>query len=131
MAKPRRVSCRNTATQALPFALALLTLVGCAQAPRPLYHWGGYQDQLYDYFKNGGGNVEKQLMALESDVQKARATNARLPPGFHAHLGLLYARLGKTDDVVQQLTTEKTLYPESAQHMDALIARYTGQGTRP
>jgi len=122
---------RNTPTLALPFALVLLMLTGCAQAPRPLYHWGGYQDQLYDYFKTGGGNVEKQVIALESDVQKARSTNTRLPPGFHAHLGLLYAQLGKTDEVVKQLATEKALYPESAQHMDALIARYTGQGAKP
>lgn len=120
----------KTVLRAVAAPAILLLATACVQQPRPLYYWGGYQEQVYDYFKNAGGGFEKQIIVLEADTQKARATGAQLPPGFHAHLGLLYAQVGKEDQVIQQLETEKTLYPESAKYMDFLIARYSGAGEK-
>ncbi|NYE22207.1 DUF4810 domain-containing protein [Pigmentiphaga litoralis] len=120
----------KTALRAVAAPGILLLATACVQQPRPLYYWGGYQEQVYDYFKNAGGGFEKQIIALEADTEKARATGAQLPPGFHAHLGLLYAQVGKENQVIQQLETEKTLYPESAKYMDFLIARYSGSGEK-
>ncbi|MDA0953998.1 MAG: DUF4810 domain-containing protein [Proteobacteria bacterium] len=110
-------------------ALGFIALgVGCAQKPVALYHWGAYQDQVYAYFKNTDVGYEQQIIELEVENQKARASGIPLPPGFHAHLALLYAQIGKDDQVVQQLETEKTLFPESSGFMDFLLAKYTGQG---
>lgn len=101
--------------------LSSALLSGCAgnQTP-PLYHWEGYQQQVYEHFKHETGPQE-QIAALEASLQKARATDRSPPPGFHAHLGMLYAEAGKADQVRQQFETEKALFPESAAYMDFLM----------
>lgn len=69
-------------------SLALATLlVGCA-APKPLYSWNGYQNQVYQYLKSDGPATEEQILALEKGVQVSASQGAQLPPGYQAHLGL-------------------------------------------
>lgn len=97
---------------------------GCATGPQRLYQWESYQPQVYEYFKNQGNGVEAQIAILERDIQKIRAKGGNPPPGYHAHLGLLYAHIGKADQFVQQLETEKTLFPESAPYMDFLLKKF-------
>jgi hypothetical protein len=94
-------------------------LAGCAPQPKPLYQWGSYQPEVYEYFK--GEPKDVQVAKLEEDLQKIRSTNANPPPGYHAQLGLLYGSLGKDDQMVQELRTEKALFPESATYMDFLL----------
>ena len=103
------------------FALAL---GGCAKPPPPLYGWGSYQAQVYAHFKAQDTGPERQVSALEADLQKIRAKGQTPPPGYHAHLGMLYASLGKDDQAVQQLQTEKSLFPESTVYMDSLLSKY-------
>ncbi|WP_404942536.1 DUF4810 domain-containing protein [Pseudomonas brassicacearum] len=105
-----------------PIASMLLMsglLAGC-NSPKTLYQWEDYQPQVYEYFK-GEEPKEAQAEALERDLQKIKSTGKTPPPGYHAHLGLLYLSLGKDDQMVQQFRTEKTLFPESAQYMDFLL----------
>ncbi|SOE46316.1 Probable lipoprotein [plant metagenome] len=103
-------------------AIAAVTLLAaCAQAPKPLYHWGGYQDQVYAHFKGTDGDPVAQIGAMEKQIEEARAADMTLPPGFHAHLGMLYAQVGRDDAVLPQFQTEKTLFPESAVFMDVLM----------
>ncbi|UVM24987.1 DUF4810 domain-containing protein [Pseudomonas sp. B21-021] len=94
-------------------------LAGCS-SPQTLYQWEGYQPQVYEYFKSETPK-EAQAEALEADLQKIRASGKPVPPGYHAHLGLLYLSMGKDDQMVQQLRTEKTLFPESGTYMDFLL----------
>lgn len=104
----------------LATTLALgVCLTGCVQQPKSLYQWGSYQPELYEYFK--GEPKEQQVAKLEEDLQKIRSTNSTPPPGYHAQLGMLYGSLGKDDQMVQELRTEKTLFPESATYMDFLL----------
>lgn len=104
-------------------AVSLLVLAGCASAPQPLYHWEGYQQQVYERFESSS-STEEQIAVLEASVQHARAADRPLPPGFHAHLGMLYADIGKLDQVRQQFETEKSLYPESTTYMDFLLRKF-------
>ncbi|HWH71721.1 MAG TPA: DUF4810 domain-containing protein [Candidatus Sulfotelmatobacter sp.] len=102
-------------------ALALLLLTGCA-APK-LYTWGHYEDLVYaSYAAPGKVSPEMQIEKLEQDYQKARATNKRMHPGFHAHLGYLYYQIGKLDQARQEFQTEKAEFPESAVFMDRMLA---------
>ncbi len=94
-------------------------LAGCS-SPQTLYQWEGYQPQVYEYFKSETPK-EAQAEALEADLQKIRASGKPVPPGYHAHLGLLYLSMGKDDQMMQQLRTEKTLFPESGTYMDFLL----------
>lgn len=100
-------------------------LVGCAEAPKRLYHWEGFQGQLYEHFKADSSSPEEQLRVLGAQVEKARASGAALPPGFRAHLAMIYIRLGRDGEAKQELEAEKANFPESAQYMDFLLKRMT------
>ena len=112
----------------LRFAAAMAmgsVLVGCAPAAPRLYHWEGFQDQLYEYFNADKSGPEEQLRVLDAQAQKARGRGAALPPGFRAHLAMIYLRLGRDGEAKQELEAEKTNFPESAQYMDFLLKRMT------
>jgi hypothetical protein len=98
-----------------------LALVGCAQPTKPLYHWEGFQRQMYEHFKGDGSSPGEQLLALEAQAQKAAASGAALPPGFRAHLAIVYLKLGRDSEARQQLEGEKAAFPESAAYMDFLL----------
>ncbi len=100
-------------------ASAMLT--GCASPPKTLYQWEGYQPQVYEYLK--GESPEQQIAAMEKDLQTISAKGSMAPPGFHAHLGMLYSIAGKPDQVVAQFEDEKKLFPESAAYMDFLLGK--------
>ena len=104
----------------LAVTLAASTLLAGCAGPKTLYQWEGYEPQVYEYFK-GEEPKEAQAEALERDLQKIRSTGKAVPPGYHAHLGLLYLSMGKDDQMVQQFRTEKTLFPESGTYMDFLL----------
>lgn len=109
-------------SKAVKLALMLtvfVTLAGCQTGPKPLYQWESYQPQVYQYFK--GEPKEAQVEALERDLQKINASGNSVPPGYHAHLGMLYLSMGKDDQMVQQFRTEKALFPESSAYMDFLL----------
>ncbi|VVQ37197.1 DUF4810 domain-containing protein [Pseudomonas fluorescens] len=111
----------NLSRSLMALTLAASTLLaGCASGPQTLYQWEGYEPQVYEYFK-GEEPKEAQAEALERDLQKIRSTGKAVPPGYHAHLGLLYLSMGKDDQMVQQFKTEKTLFPESGTYMDFLL----------
>ncbi len=99
--------------------LGSVLLAGC-NSPKTLYQWESYQPQVYGYLK--GDAKEEQVTALERDLEKIKAKNGAVPPGYHAQLGLLYSSLGKDDQMIQQFRTEKALFPESAAYMDFLMS---------
>jgi hypothetical protein len=107
----------------LPTTVAALLLAGCtAPTTPPLYQWSGYQPQVYEYFK-GQKSPQEQIDALEKALQEIRAQGKTPPPGFHAHLGMLYASVGKEQQAEQALQAEKQLFPESTIYMDFLMKR--------
>lgn len=107
---------------AWPVAATLL-LTGCATGPQPLYYWGDYQPALYGHFTKEVGPRE-QIASLEAGLEKARAAGKPVPPGYNAHLGLLYAEGEQADQMLKYFQAEKALYPESASYMDFLLARF-------
>lgn len=123
--KPSALLSRRTAA-----ALALgFALVGCAQPVKPLYHWDGFQRQLYEHFKGDGSSPGEQLLVLEAQAQKAAASGAALPPGFRAHLAIVYLKLGRDAEARLQLEGEKAAFPESAAYMDFLLKNAKAKNT--
>lgn len=111
-------------TQGLVLALAALVVSGCAhQRPKPLYYWGAYQSQVYEHFKAERG-PEEQIAVLEAEVEHANATNQALPPGFQAHLAMLYGKTGRSDKLVSYLEAEKRQFPEGSAFVDFLLKNF-------
>ncbi|WP_429322523.1 DUF4810 domain-containing protein [Paraburkholderia sp. GAS448] len=107
-----------------PIMAAGALLTGCAAngSTPPLYQWDGYQPQVYEYLK-GQKSPQEQIDAMEQARQQVLAKGNRLPPGFHAHLGMLYASVGKGDQAQQELQAEEQAFPESSTYMDFLLKK--------
>jgi hypothetical protein len=103
--------------------VGVLLTTGCANRPQALYQWGNYQGQVYEHFKTQGQAPEAQIQVLEADLQKIAASGAKAPPGYHAHLGMLYSFAGRSDQAVQSLMKERALFPESAAYVDFLLTK--------
>jgi hypothetical protein len=110
-------------SRAILGVLLLLSLVGCAGSPKPLYYWGSYQNQVYGHLK-GEKSPEEQIDKLEEDIEKAASRNMPLPPGFQAHLAILYGNTGNSEKMRRNLEAEKQQYPESSTFMDFLLKKF-------
>jgi hypothetical protein len=88
------------------------------------------------YAKPGVLSPEQQVEQLEHDRDAARAANAKLPPGWHAHLAWLYEQTGRADLAREELLAEKTAFPESSAFVQTLLRNLDGRsaparGTAP
>lgn len=99
--------------------LAAGVLAGCRTSNPGLYQWGSYQPQVYQHLK--GESPNEQIATLEKDLQRMNADGKKAPPGFHAHLGMLYSMVGRNDLVATEFQEEKRLFPESTTYMDRLL----------
>jgi hypothetical protein len=105
---------------AIVWAWLGILLPGCSTT---LYSWGHYEERIYaSYVSPGTTSLEAQAAELERDGEKARAEHKRMPPGFHAQLGYLYAQLGKLDQARRELEAERAEFPESAVFVDRVLA---------
>ena len=112
---------KTLANFALASAAAML-LSGCADnSPRQLYYWdGAYTGSVYEYLTEEG-DVGAQIAALEQSLQKAYQRAAKVPPGLHAHLGLLYLSQGNGAKFKAYVEKEAELYPESREYAMFLL----------
>lgn len=106
--------------------LAFAVLCGCTTAPKPLYNWDNYQSTVYQYYQLGETGPEQQITALKASIEKSRAKSLQVPPGLHAHLGMLYSNMGQMDLAMAEFKAEKALYPESGTFMDFLTRKDKG-----
>ena len=100
------------------------TLAACATKTPALYSWQGYQANLDAYFRASSLSPDAQTQLMEQDLQKIRASGLAVPPGYHAHLGLLYGEQGNLDKFAQQVALEKNKFPESHTFMDFLTRNF-------
>jgi hypothetical protein len=115
-------------TLGLSLSAALLSS-GCTfGGPKQLYSWGVYQKTVYEYMRaDGDVPIETQIQQLETMASEAQAKDEALPPGYRAHLGLLYARQGDTHRLQSGLEQEKQAFPESTTFADFLLRTFKGQ----
>ena len=99
-----------------------MLLSGCADdSPRQLYYWdGAYTGSVYEYLSEEG-DAGAQIAALEESLQKAYQRAAKVPPGLHAHLGLLYLSQGNGAKFKAYVEKEAELYPESRDYAIFLL----------
>ncbi len=104
----------------LMVAIAIATLTGC-ETTKPLYHYGSYQTNVYEHFKNEDSSVTEQIEALEKTIRETNRNKLQIGPGIYAHLGFLYLQSGQRDTGLAYLQKEKQLYPESTHFIDFLL----------
>ena len=107
----------------LATAVSLAALVGCASPPKPLYQWDSFVKQQYSTLLREGANPDEQIRVLEMQVEKSRAANTLLPPGFLAHMGMIYLESGNPVRARELWNAEKMAFPEASPYMDRLLQR--------
>lgn len=110
----------------LTLTVALLVLSGCANKPvtPPLYGWNGYEKNIDTYFRGDRESLDTQAKLMEDDLQKMRAGSKAIPPGYQAHMGLLYGKQGDMDRFQMHLEAEKQQFPESGSFIDFLLRKF-------
>jgi hypothetical protein len=99
-------------------ALAALSPFGCAQSS--MYRWSGYDEALYDHYKNPQKRDE-YVAKLSGIIQAAEANGGVVPPGCYAEYGWALYEEGRTAEAVTYFEKESTHWPESRTLMDKLI----------
>jgi hypothetical protein len=119
------LKCRPWARRALlTGGMALAVAVGgCAQQPKPLYLWEAFAQQQYQTLLREKFDAAGQIIALEAQAEKSRASGAALPPGFRAHLGMLKLETGDVTQARELWLAEKQAFPESSPYIDRLLKR--------
>jgi hypothetical protein len=102
----------------LLIALAALSPFGCAQ--NTMYRWGGYDQALYDHYKNPQKRDE-YVAKLSGIIQSAEANGGVVPPGCYAEYGWALYEEGRSAEAVAYFEKESKHWPESRTLMDKLI----------
>lgn len=116
---------RRAVLGAVAVMVMVATLSGCVTPQKTLYYWGDYQPAVYSHFK--GDAAEAQQVKLEQTAHQAQSRGEAVPPGFNAHLGLLYLNTGQLDKAKAAFQAEATLFPESRPYMDFLLGKFAAQ----
>ncbi|WP_205340143.1 DUF4810 domain-containing protein [Denitrificimonas caeni] len=108
--------------------IIVVGLQGCVQKPATLYEWGGYQSSIYSYLVPSNEDAQAQIASLEKTIDTAQSKDSRTAPGLHAHLALLYFNVGRDEEGVGHLLTEKQLFPEATEFVNFMLEK---QGLLP
>ena len=99
---------------------ALFALTGCATQNRGLYEWGGYDNLMYQSYKNPEAGA-KSRESLAAHIALLEKGGKRVAPGLYADLGTLLLQSGDKAGALTNYRRERELWPESAVLMDAMI----------
>ncbi|MCE2452119.1 MAG: DUF4810 domain-containing protein [Nitrospinae bacterium] len=100
----------------LSVLLIAILISACAQTK---YHWGGYENALYRYYKSP---VELENLAEElADVIAQGERDGKVPPGVYAEFGYILLIQGKNSEAITYFEKEKKLWPESARLMNTML----------
>jgi hypothetical protein len=98
---------------------ALAASLGC-NTSKTMYRWGGYDQALYDHYKNPQQRDEF-VAKLGGIISEAEKTGGVVPPGCYAEYGWALYEEGRTAEAVVYFEKESKLWPESRPLMEKLI----------
>ena len=100
----------------LSVLLIAILISACAQTK---YHWGGYENALYRYYKSPVEleNLTEELAGVIAQGER----DGKVPPGVYAEFGYVLLIQGKSREAITYFKKEKKLWPESARLMDIMI----------
>lgn len=102
-------------------ALAALALAASACASSTtMYHWGGYDQQLYRHYKNPQDRAAF-VEGLRITILEAEQQGHRVPPGMYAEYGFALYEEGRFQDAIVYYRKEQALWPESRTFMEKMI----------
>ena len=101
----------------LLISLVLLMVSGCSGR---LYDWDGYNDHLYNYYKDPA-TADRFLEQMETHLQRVEEKGGTPAPGLYAEVGTLYLQKGDQLQAIFFYQKEHDAWKESQYFMAALI----------
>lgn len=101
--------------------LAFLFVCTSCASKKPLYYWGGYEDNLYAMYKKPEKSKEYQE-TLRRILERCDESGQRVPPGIRAEYGYCLYKEGKLEEAIAYFKKERETWPESVYLMNTLIA---------
>ena len=103
-------------------ALALCALSSCTTTSKSLYSWYDYEDITYKYNKKQTDELKvKVLEQFDKLSAKQKGTRGVVPPGLYAEYGFMLYHEGKTEEGLEFLKKEISLYPESEKYISRIV----------
>lgn len=98
-----------------------LICTGCA--PRKMYYWGNYEDELDTYYKSPRAPEDHQryMENLSRIIEESKTSGLIVPPGIFADYGYGLYQSGHYEDAIQSFEKEKSNWPEAVPLMDRMI----------
>jgi len=116
----QRVATRLSHRSLLAAVVATALLGGCAHRGG-LYAWGGYDQLLYQAYKNPGDALVAQ-QELQAHIASLEASHTKVPPGLYAEVGTFCLQAGDRACAARQYEKEAQAWPESRPLMTTLVA---------
>jgi hypothetical protein len=110
----------RNASRALLLLACGVAVSGCAHRTG-LYTWGGYDDLLYNAYKDPS-SASAMKSQLEANVAYVEGHHERVAPGLYAEIGTLYLSTGDKANAARFFHLESEHWPESRPFMERLIA---------
>ena len=102
-------------------AVAALALCSCTPTTT-LYSWYDYEDTTYQYNKKHTDELKgKVLEQYEKLIEKQKGLRKTVPPGLYAEYGYMLYMTGKTEEGLELLKKEMSLYPESKTYISRIV----------
>jgi len=110
---------RATSLWGVLATFALIFEFGC-NTQKTMYRWGGYDEALYDHYKNPQKRDEF-VVRLSGIISEAEKSGGAVPPGCYAEYGWALYEEGRTTEAVAYFEKESKQWPESRPLMEKLI----------
>lgn len=97
-------------------ATVLFITTGCVQTR---YAWQGYDQKLYDHYKNPA-EYDQFIESLNEVIEEGES-DGKVPPGIYAEYGYVLYEKGRFDESVKYFMKEQNKWPESKILMTKMI----------
>ncbi len=96
----------------------ILVLTGCG--PQTKYAWNGYDQKLYDHYKNP--TESEQFIEILKEVIVYGESAGKVPPGMYAEYGYLLYEKGNFTEAILYFKKEQDKWSESKVLMAKMIS---------
>ncbi len=97
--------------------VVLIFTAGCGATS--MYHWGGYEGSLYQYYKEPAKS-DKFMGNLKKTIARGEK-KGNVAPGLYAEYGYILYEKQKYKEAIEYFDKEKTKWPESQLLMEKMI----------
>jgi len=108
--------------------VSVIIVLGACSSTKSIYYWGDYSESAYGLkAEPTAESLSTHKNVLQEIINKAQSKNQRIPPGIYMELAKLEIEANNPVVARQLLLQEKSLFPESAIMVEAVLKMIDGK----